>query len=866
MYIGIDLGTSNSSIAGVHEGAVQTFRPADGGEVLPSVIYIDKRGHRLYGRRAYDQAMVSPENVAAAFKRLMGTATPIEIPGAGLALSPEECSAEIIRQLLGQATTETGIEAFDGAVISIPAAFNQMQSEATLRAAKLAGLEHVDLIQEPVAAAMAAMADAKRSGKFLVYDFGGGTFDVALLEATDGEVRIVAQQGVNMLGGRDFDRIIVHEVVRPWLLANFDLPENFLRDPAYRRLARIAQLAAEKAKIDLSSAEEASIFASDDEVRLMDQSETELFLDAPITRSQFEELIRQAVQHTVDLIRTILEENNVATADVDRIVFIGGPTRIPLIRNLVTESLDIVADLKTDPMTAVAEGAAIFCESRQWNAAPAAEAKDESEAKPTQAHTEIQVVSPPAPEPAPEEEPAATETKPQPLELSFTYPARTPNEKATVTVCLSGDAQGKQIKLHCGEWASELLLLVDQMSFDVPLPSVGEKKVTAHLFDPEGNELEEPSQTLTIARVVAAPQSLPAAQTIAVKVRKSVEAEENSFITLVKKGDPLPASGQVQLKSGTTLKSGSPGFIGFEVFQVEYPERVELNLCVGLFRVNGSDLPKGHVIRVGEPMVFDWRMSQGGILQASVQLPASKISLETPRFYAPQAGQISYQGEQGHKLTTAILDRAEEEWGDLIAAVGPDAGPEIMLLKTRLDEQREIVADDPDDAETARLASEEARFIRQDTVRLGRKFAPALLQRQLGKLSALFNRVARSQANDEEKKAFDDFSGKVQKIIDSNAPEALPAADLCLGEMRHIFFAIAWRTPAYVKAWFERLTGESWLFADQEAYAAALAEGRTLQKADDTDALRELVLQMLSSRVSLGASDSVSELATVIKG
>lgn len=851
MYIGIDLGTSNSSIAGVHEGALRVFRPADGGEVLPSVIYIDKRGHRLYGRRAYDQSLVSPENVATAFKRLMGTATPIEIRGAEVSLSPEECSAEIIAQLLGQAATEVGSDVFEGAVVAIPAAFNQMQAEATLRAAKIAGLEHVELIQEPIAAALAAMADAKRSGKFLVYDLGGGTFDVALLESTDGEVRIIAQQGINMLGGRDFDRIVVHEIVRPWLLANFDLPENFLRDPSYRRLARIAQLAAEKAKIELSSKEETSIFSSDDEIRLTDQSETDIFLDAPITRSQFEELIRQPVQHTVDLIRSLLDETSVASAEIDRIVFIGGPTRIPLVRKMLTESLDIVADLKTDPMTAVAEGAAIFCESRQWKDAPrettAAEepaATGESESKPMKAHAEM--TNAPS--------------------LSFDYPARTAAETAPVTIRVSGQTENRQVQISGNGWRSESLPLADGISVSVPLFSAGEKRFDIRLLDENGEAVEGQTQTIAITRVVAAPQSLPAAQTIAVKVRKSIEAEENSFVPLVNKGDPLPASGQVKLKSGTTLKAGSPGFIGFELFQVEYPERVELNLCVGLFKVEGSDLPPGHVIRVGEPMVFNWTMSQGGILQASVHLPASKIELKAPRFYAPQAGQISYEGEKGRNFTTAVLDRAEEEWGDLIAAVGPEAGPEITLLKTRLDEQREILADSPDDAETARLVSEDARFIRQDTMRLGRRYAPALLQRHLGKISALFNRAGRGRAEEAENRAFDDLADKVQKIIDSGNAAALPAAELCLAEMRRLFFGIAWRNPDYVRAWLRRIANQPWLFSDQDEWGSLVKESEALAAKGDEDALRERVLRLLALRLSLGASDAVSELATIVKG
>lgn len=523
MYIGIDLGTSNSAIAGIHDGAVQIFRPADGGEVLPSVIYIDKRGHRLYGRRAYDQSLISPENVASGFKRLLGTATPIEIKGADLSLTPEECSAEIIGQLLGQASTESGEDSFDGAVIAIPAAFNQMQTEATLRAAKLAGLENVELIQEPVAAAMASMAGAKRSGKFLVYDLGGGTFDVALLEADHGEVRIIAQQGVNMLGGRDFDRMIVSEVVRPWLLANFDLPETFMRDPAYRRLARIAQLAAEKAKIELSSQEETSIFASDDEVRLSDQSETEIFLDAPVTRSQFEELIRQPIEHTIAIIQRLLEDNDVSTADVDRVVFVGGPSRIPLVRRLVTESLGIAADLKTDPMTAVAEGAAYFCESRLWKPAPAIEeaetpALSASEPKPTEAHMEM----------------------PEESGLSFDYPSRTPDEKAAIVAHVSGDPAGRLLRLTGKGWESETMALADGLSLSAPLNAIGENLFDVHVTDASGDPLKEHAQTLKIKRLVAAPKELPAAQTIGVKVRKSLESDENSFILLVKKGDPPP--------------------------------------------------------------------------------------------------------------------------------------------------------------------------------------------------------------------------------------------------------------------------------------------------------------------------------------
>ena len=193
MYLGIDLGTTNSAVAGNIDSKLRVFKAPEGTDVLPSAIYIDKRGHRLYGQRAYAQALLSPDNVAIGFKRLMGTSTPMKFAASGQSMTPEECSTEILRQLVGQAYTESGSDQVTGTVITIPAAFNQMQSEATLRSAKAAGLENAALLQEPIAAAMSAMSHSKnKSGQFLVYDLGGGTFDLALVQALNGSVNILA--------------------------------------------------------------------------------------------------------------------------------------------------------------------------------------------------------------------------------------------------------------------------------------------------------------------------------------------------------------------------------------------------------------------------------------------------------------------------------------------------------------------------------------------------------------------------------------------------------------------------------------------------------------------------------------------------
>jgi len=841
MYLGIDLGTSNSVIAGIEGGTARVFKPADGGDVLPSVIYFDKRGHRLYGRRAHDQALIAPDNVAAGFKRLMGSSSPIEVKGVDLKLTPEECSAEIIRQLLGQVATATGSDKVTGAVITIPAAFNQMQSEATLRAAQLAGLERVDLLQEPIAAAMASMEGAKRSGQFIVYDLGGGTFDVALAQAVNGEVSIVAHQGINMLGGRDFDRMIVNEIVRPWLAATFDLPENFQRVGDYRKLIRIAQLAAEKAKIDLSSKEETSIFAADSEVRMTDQSDVEIYLDVPFSRAQFEKLIREPVMQTITLIRDLLSENNYKNDDIDRIVFIGGPSRIPLVRQMVSDELGVPADLKTDPMTAVAVGAAYYCEGRQWSA------DNVSSPKPKQGSAEV----------------------PDEPHLLFTFTARTPDDKTILTLSVKGTMPAtRQLQIKSADWDSGFLPVADGLTISVPLKNMGEHTFTVHVLDDQGMPIPKHDQTLTITRLVASTSNIPASQTIAVKALDHAFAQENILLPIVKKGDILPAMGQAKFKSARTLKAHESGYLNFELFQVEYPERIDLNLCVGVFRIGGEDLPGGYIIKEGDIIAFDWSMSDSGILQASVTLKDEvnpPLELKARRFYAPQAGQVSFVGEQGLQFATSIVKQAEEECGDLAAAAGPEGGPEINLLNTRLTEQREMLQEASQDPETIRRVTEESRFIRQDIARVSKKHRGAMLQRRLGKMTAVFNRIASAHAEKVERARFDNHAFKVQKIIDDGEPQAFDDADLHLAEMRDLFFNVAWRDKSYIYTWYKRLSGEPYLFPNQSEFAAMVKEGEELTAIDDREKMKDLVTRMLAARIALGASDTAGELATIVK-
>lgn len=310
MYIGIDLGTSNSAIVGNDDGLLRVFKASDGADVLPSAIYFAKGGNKFVGKRAYEQLASAPDDVAREFKRLMGTNGSISLLAASIELTPEDCSAEIIETLVRQAKSERGDFDIEGAVVTIPAAFNQLQSEATIRAAHQAGLERVALLQEPIAAAMASLAAAaNKNALFLVYDIGGGTFDVALVQSIGGAVHVLAHEGINMLGGTDFDRMLVNAFVRPSLSNEFSLPADYQKNPRYRRLIGLARHAAEKAKIELSTQYRAVIFAGEDEIRVTDENGEDVYLSVEVDRTELETLIAERVDETIDLCRKLLKED-----------------------------------------------------------------------------------------------------------------------------------------------------------------------------------------------------------------------------------------------------------------------------------------------------------------------------------------------------------------------------------------------------------------------------------------------------------------------------------------------------------------------------------------------------------------------------
>src|SRR5487761_1380461 len=345
--VGIDLGTTNSVVA-VMEGSQPTVIPnAEGNRTTPSVVAFTKTGERLVGQLAKRQAVTNPDRTISSIKRYMGTDHAVKIDGKDY--TPQEISAMILQKLVNDASNYLG-ERVTKAVITVPAYFNDAQRQATKDAGKIAGLEVLRIINEPTAAALAYGLDKKTNETVLVFDLGGGTFDISILDIGDGVIEVRATAGDTHLGGDDFDRRIVDFLADEFKRDNgIDLRA----DP--QALQRLFE-AAEKAKVELSSVTQTTIslpFITAD-------ASGPKHLNTTLMRSTFEQITADLIERTVQPVRQALSDAKLTDSDIDEVILVGGSTRIPAVQNLVrrlTGGKD--PNMTVNPDEVVALGAAV---------------------------------------------------------------------------------------------------------------------------------------------------------------------------------------------------------------------------------------------------------------------------------------------------------------------------------------------------------------------------------------------------------------------------------------------------------------------------------------------------------------------------
>ncbi len=344
--IGIDLGTTNSCVAVMEGGEATVIPNAEGGRTTPSVVAFSKEGERLVGQVAKRQAITNPDRTITSIKRDMGTNKKVKIDDREY--TPPEISAMVLTKLKQDAEAYIGGEVTQ-AVITVPAYFSDSQRQATKDAGRIAGLEVLRIINEPTAAALAYGLDKDTNQKIMVYDLGGGTFDVSIMEIGDGVFEVLATSGNNKLGGDDFDNRIVDYLAEEFKRDNgIDLREDKM---AHQRL----QEAAEKAKIELSSVLTTNInlpFITAD-------ASGPKHLDATLTRAKFEELTADLVEKTMDPVRQAIKDSGLTPDKIDKVILVGGSTRIPAVQGAVKKLIGKDPHKGINPDECVALGAAI---------------------------------------------------------------------------------------------------------------------------------------------------------------------------------------------------------------------------------------------------------------------------------------------------------------------------------------------------------------------------------------------------------------------------------------------------------------------------------------------------------------------------
>ncbi len=344
--IGIDLGTTNSVVAVMEGGKPTVIANAEGSRTTPSIVGFSKTGERLVGQLAKRQAILNPDKTIASIKRHMGEDYKVNIDGKDY--TPQEISAMILRKLADDASAYLG-EKVTSAVITVPAYFNDAQRQATKDAGRIAGLDVLRIVNEPTAAALAYGLEKEKSEKVLVFDLGGGTFDVSILEIGDGVHEVLSTSGDTHLGGDDFDQKIMD-----WMCDEFKKSEGIDLRNDKQAMQRVKE-AAEKAKCELSSVMETNInlpFITAD-------ANGPKHLDLNLTRAKFEDLSRDLLNRCKTPVETALKDAGVTKADINEVVLVGGSSRIPAVQQLVKEYTGKEPNQSVNPDEVVAVGAAI---------------------------------------------------------------------------------------------------------------------------------------------------------------------------------------------------------------------------------------------------------------------------------------------------------------------------------------------------------------------------------------------------------------------------------------------------------------------------------------------------------------------------
>ena len=829
-FVGIDLGTTNSAICSYDGENIRIWKSPEQNDVTPSAISYDKRGNKYVGKRAYDSAPQNPKNAAQLFKRIMGTKTVTHIDAIHKDMTPEECSAEVLKVLFGYLPEEVRNSSDIGTVITVPAAFNQMQKTATMEAANLAGIGNVALMQEPVAAVMSVMRVKKTDGMFLIYDLGGGTLDIAIAESIGKKVNLLAHGGIAVCGGRDLDRGIFNQIVRPWLEENFNIPSDLLANTTYQSLYRLSLWAAEKAKIELSSNDESRISLTEFEVRTADLDGNEIYLDIPLTRNDLDKIIEPKVDESIDKVFEIIQKNNLHVADFENIVFIGGPTNHKPLRDKVSEKLSIPGVVDVNPMTAVAEGAAVYAESIDWKS-------ENHQRKNLRGQVQFNDKA-----------------------LFFNYIARTSEEITKIAVQIKEkipDNMEYQIDSLDTGWTSGRIRLENNKIVTINLSQHGENRFNITIYDQYGIIVK--TEQIVIDKISAIVSAIPASHSIGVEIQKTLGGYDTKLDWLVRSGDSLPQQGQKIFKATQVLKANSPESINFKLWEGEIEEPVSDNRFIGVFSISGRDLTDG-IIPAGADLVCDYKMLDSGSIEIEISVPQIGSSFKSDKnFYSRQAGAVDYTSEEALDAMLrdgdSLLDRIER----LEMTVSSD---KLKKAKEKVESAMNIAYSDNPDSEPRQEAAENIYEAKRLLYEVKKENALLVRKAELDDWKNYYEEALHRYASDEQNLDMQTLFRRAQTCIQRRDS----SFDGYMDDIKMNCYMILWHQDWFIIDRFREASKNGADYVDIEKFNEFVSKGMNALENNNINDLRNILSSIYSLQKKAYAEKEGNDFVNIMRG
>lgn len=572
---GIDLGTTNSAISRMEQGESKIIKALDTQkDTTPSCVAFNRKGNILIGDSAYasyrsESVKVMSKgkslNSFVEFKRTMGTDKTYHCPNISKDLSSEELSAEVLKRLKEYVNDEN----INAAVITVPAAFKNNQIDATRKAAKLAGFDHVEVLQEPVAASMAYGLDSSnKDGFWLVFDYGGGTFDSALLKVEEGIMKVIDTEGDNYLGGKNLDYAIVDQLIIPHIQENFEIDEILSDDNKKTEYRGALKFYAEEIKNNLSFNPSHNVYEAPGDCGEDDNGE-EIEIDLTVTQDQLKEVLAPVYQKAIDCAVALLSRNNLQGSSLDSLILVGGPTLSPIVREMLEKQI-CKPDTSVDPMTVVSTGAALYASTVDLSDEIIDNQRD---------RTKIQ------------------------LELHFDS-STIDNETMGIVKILEDKTDGTipekvfaEIKRGDNAWASgKVEINAIGVPVDIQLQEDKTNMFDVTLYDDKGNLLEcEPNSFNVIQGSVVGSATLP--YNVGIEIQ-DINSGKIVFRTIegLEKNKSLPATGTKNgLKTARQIRPGMESdYLEISIFQGEHgaeDTRAIHNHHVNTIYITGNDFP-----------------------------------------------------------------------------------------------------------------------------------------------------------------------------------------------------------------------------------------------------------------------------------